>query len=46
VISLTVPIILLVILSLLFPSDFKFKSLEGYEGLIDIPESELEGENV
>jgi len=46
VISLCAPIIMLLILSVLFPSSFKFDSLKGYKGIVEVADAELEGENV
>jgi Na+/proline symporter len=44
VISLCLPLLLIVVLSPIFPSKFEFSQLKGYKGLIDIKEEELVGE--
>ncbi|MBN2553675.1 MAG: hypothetical protein JXB06_12940 [Spirochaetales bacterium] len=44
VISLVLPILLIIVLTPIFPSKFEFTSLRGYKGLITIKEDELVGE--
>lgn len=44
IISLCLPLVLMVVLSLIFPSKFEFSQLKGYQGLIAIKDAELVGE--
>ena len=43
-ISLALPIVLITLLTPIFPSKFEFSSLRGYKGLIAIKDDELVGE--